>query len=76
MWYDKRKVSEGLTVQIADNPKPLSNEIRQKMEQYREQLLDAGMVEPICFYEAHGFPKIYTRKSEDGTTEYIVLMER
>lgn len=34
-------------MQIADNPKPLSNKIREKMEQYREQLLDAGMLEPI-----------------------------
>lgn len=33
-------------MQIADNPKPISSDIQAKMEQYRVQLLDAGMTEP------------------------------
>lgn len=33
-------------MQIATDSKPLSNEIRKKMEQYRQELLDAGMLEP------------------------------
>ena len=33
-------------MQIADNLKPISSEIQAKMEQYRVQLLDTGMIEP------------------------------
>lgn len=33
-------------MQIADNSKPISGEVQARMEQYRQQLLDAGMVEP------------------------------
>lgn len=31
---------------IVENPKPISNEVKSKMEQYRMRLLDAGMLEP------------------------------
>lgn len=30
----------------------------------------------IRFYERHGFHRTATRKQEDGTTEYLVLMAR
>lgn len=30
----------------------------------------------IRFYEAHGFHKTETKKFEDGTTEYLILLER
>lgn len=33
-------------MQTAENPKPISDEIRTKMEQYRSMLLAAGMLEP------------------------------
>ena len=33
-------------------------------------------VEAIKFYEAHGFHLTDTKKYEEGTTEYIVMMER
>lgn len=33
-------------MQISENPKPLSDDMRAKMEHYREQLLNAGMAEP------------------------------
>lgn len=30
----------------------------------------------IRFYEAHGFHKTDTRKFEEGTTEYLIMLER
>ncbi len=33
-------------------------------------------VKAIRFYEAHGFHKTDTKKLEEGTTEYLILMKR
>lgn len=33
-------------------------------------------IDAIRFYEAHGFHLTNTKKSEEGTTEYLVKMER
>lgn len=32
-------------------------------------------VDAICFYERHGFHRTETKKFEEGTTEYLILLE-